>query len=154
MKRTSILSRNTSLFDKPQNYRVGIQPAKGIFVKSKIEYILFTSFKSAELDFEYEKPLHMKKGRVIIHPDFTININGSTFYIEHLGKLDIRTYSQLWQERLDLYKRNKMFSNLITTDDLNGLDKTKIINLIEDLKTQKIINTPKSNFSGHHYQLY
>lgn len=54
MKRTSILSRNTSLFDKPQNYRVGIQPAKGIFVKSKIEYILFTSFKSAELDFEYK----------------------------------------------------------------------------------------------------
>ena len=141
VKRSTTLSRNTSLFDDPLDYQNKIQPAKGVFVKSKIEFILYNIFESEELDIEYEKPLILTDNK-LIHPDFTINIDNLTFYLEHLGRLDIKTYSEKWQERLELYKKNNLYQQLITTDDINGLSKEKIINVIQDIKNKTLKHHP------------
>jgi hypothetical protein len=153
IQRSANLSRNTSLFEDPLDYQNKIQPSKGVFVKSKIEFILFNIFESEGLNFEYERSLSLKENKTI-HPDFTITIDNSTFYLEHLGRLDIKTYSEKWQKRLELYKKNNIYQQLITTDDINGLSKEKIIEVILELKNKTLRDTPFSKFSSHHYQLY
>jgi hypothetical protein len=58
-----------------------------------------------------------------------------------LGILDARDYFNMWQKRKNDYIKNNMSDNLITTDDLNGIEKAKIIEVINDIKNENIQTT-------------
>jgi ATP-dependent exoDNAse (exonuclease V) alpha subunit len=151
-----ILSRMTSVFDPPENYKRIFEPKSGTPVQSKIEYILFKALESSGLDFSYEKELvfNQNGAKIAIHPDFTITSGGRTFYWEHLGELDVRKYSTDWRDRRQLYESNGLLSDLITTDDLNGVREEIVSKIIADIKTKTLQETPQSAYSTHHYILY
>ena len=86
------LTRNASIFDRPLDFKTKLQPAKGIFVKSRIEYIIYDALEESGVNFTYEEELRLLNGSVI-HPDFTIHTSEATYYWEHLGILDTRDYS-------------------------------------------------------------
>lgn len=151
-----LLHRNTSVFDDPQDNRIKLIPdinAKP--VRSRIEYIIYQSLQRSGLDFSYEKELRLKDQTFKIHPDFTIQLkNGRTLYWEHLGMLEVKKYYKDWQNRLDLYKENGLYGNLITTDDLGGINQEKINKIIDDIREEKLFTDKNNKFSSHHYEVY
>lgn len=151
-----VLSRQTSIFEAPEEKRRKYYPQKGAKpVQSKIEWIIFTALRNSGLRFEYEKPLKLKNLSYEIHPDFTVTLpTGETFYWEHLGMLDTRKYYRDWQERKDQYKRHGLLDNVITTDDLEGAKEEKLEEVLDNLRDRKLRRTPKNRFSNHHYELY
>ncbi len=153
-KRSFVLARNTSIFEAPDDYKKIYHPDKDVHVRSKIEYILYTALKSEGLMVEYENELPLKNRIYSIHPDFTIEYNGKTYYWEHLGRLDIENYSEDWSRRKQDYITNGLFENLITTDDLGGVDKEKILDIIHDIKRGNLAGSKDERFSKHHYLLY
>ena len=152
--RSFVLARNTSIFEDPEDRRGIYEPEKGVYVKSKIEYILYTALKSAEASFEYERELPLKGKSYTIHPDFTIEVNGRTYYWEHLGILDIKDYYEDWTKRRQGYIENGYYENLITTDDLEGVSKEKIVKVVQDMLKNDLTVSEDERFSKHHYNLY
>jgi exodeoxyribonuclease V alpha subunit len=152
--RSAVLERNTSLFDKPENSKEIFEPVKGKKVKSKIEYILFKALEASGLKFEYEEPLYFEKGPEKIKPDFTIYVDGKTYYWEHLGEPDLKQYWTDWIARRDWYNVNGKLDNLITTDDLGGVKQEKILALFEAFRKGEFRTTKDSELSQHHYELY
>jgi hypothetical protein len=148
------LTRNASIFDHPIDYKIKLQPAKGVYVKSRIEYIIYDALEASGLDFGYEEELEFKDNGLIIRPDFTIRTQNGTYYWEHLGIIDTRDYFNMWEDRKNHYMNNDLSNYLITTDDLNGIDNSKILEVINDIKTGNIQSTLNSNISNHHYTLY
>ncbi|MDH5686344.1 MAG: ATP-dependent RecD-like DNA helicase [Candidatus Bathyarchaeota archaeon] len=151
---SAILQRNTSIFEAPENAKEIFEPTKGVGVRSKIEYILYKAIEESGLQFEYESPLFLEKGPAKIKPDFTVNINGMTYYWEHLGELDLKEYWTKWVARRDWYKTNGKFDDLITTDDLGGVREQKILEMFEDLRRGELKVTGDDLPSKHHYELY
>jgi len=103
---------------------------------------------------EYERELPLKGKSYTIHPDFTIEVNGGTYYWEHLGILDIRDYYEDWAKRKQDYIENGYYETLITTDDLEGVSKEKIGNIVQDLIKNSLTVSKDERFSKHHYKLY
>ena len=157
--RSALLARNTSLFQDPRDWRRFLEPEPGVFVSSKIEYIIYRSLRSAQeaghLTFGHEIPLDLKQNGTIvrIRPDFTIYVEGRTYYWEHLGMLDCRDYHDDWLRRRQLYRDNGLEDSLITTDDLNGVKQERIEQVIEEIAVGKIVDTAGSRFSLHHVVL-
>jgi ATP-dependent exoDNAse (exonuclease V) alpha subunit len=151
---STVLERNTSIFEPPENAKEIFEPIKGKHVKSKIEYILYKALEASGLKFEYEEPLFLEKGPEKIKPDFTVYANGRTYYWEHLGELDLKQYWSDWMARRDWYKANGKYESLITTDDLGGVKQGKILKVFEDLSKGIPEVTAGSEFSNHHYKLY
>lgn len=157
-ERSAILTRNTSIFDPPEDIKAQLWPDQTVPVKSKIEYILYKYLDEAQrsksLKFKYEWDLHLKNKGITIHPDFTIWVGSKLFYWEHLGILDLERYTKDWIERRDDYEANGFGTNLVTTDDLGGVRDELILGIINDLVRGTPKETPESKFSRHHYQLY
>ncbi len=151
-----LIHRNTAIFTKPQDNRRPLYPDPNKKpVKSRIEYIIYRSLQKSGLNFEYEQLLKLKERHYNIHPDFAIKLkNGRTIYWEHLGMLDTQKYYQDWQRRKKDYADHRLFDNLITTDDLNGINQQKIDSLIEDIRKDQLKATDGNKFSNHHYELY
>jgi hypothetical protein len=152
-KRSDILSRNTSIFELPQDYKKIYHPDKDVHVRSKVEYIIYTALKSEGLNPQYERKLQPKARQYLIHPDFTIECNGKTYYWEHLGRLDTKKYSGDWLRRKQDYIDSGLYENLLTSDDLEGIDNEVVMNIIQDLKSDKLKESSSEKFSKHHYQL-
>lgn len=152
-QRSDILPRLTSIFSLPEDYRRQYEPESGIFVRSKIEYILFKELKARNIDFEYEKVHYFEKGNKNLRPDFTIKIGGKEYFLEHLGMLDRQDYVESWTERRKIYEQNSLSDMLVTTDDLDGIKEGKIDKLVSDLLNQTLDRTEKSTLSLHHYAL-
>lgn len=152
-KRSAILSRNTSIFESPMDYKRVYHPDKDVHVRSKNEYIIYTALKSEGLVPQYEKALQPKERSYLIHPDFTIECNGKTFYWEHLGRLDTKKYSGDWIRRKQDYIDIGLYDNLLTTDDLNGIDNEKVMSIIQDMKSDDLKISKSEKFSKHHYEL-
>jgi hypothetical protein len=157
-KRSAILSRNTSIFMLPEDYKKIYEPEKNVFVKSKIEYIIYKALVKARdlglLNFTYEQELSLSNRNYVIHPDFTIQVGDRTYYWEHLGELDLEDYYGKWQERKGDYSLNGYYENLITTDDLGGVKEEIIEALIKDIVNGTLKTSKPERFSKHHYQLY
>jgi ATP-dependent exoDNAse (exonuclease V) alpha subunit len=153
--RSSLLYRNTSVFSAPVDNKSGYQPRKGVFVKSRIEYIIYKALERSGLKFDYEEKLPLSKREYVIKPDFTIHFDdGARFFWEHLGKLDCRKYSRDWQRRKIDFKDHGLLDLVVTTDDLEGINTEKIDQVIQDLRKRKPVNTRENAFSDHHYRLY
>lgn len=155
-KNTShLIHRNTSVFKVPVNKKEKYSPELGVMVSSKIEFILYTALKKSGLKFKYEEPLQLDKLTYKIHPDFTIYLrNGKKLFWEHLGMLDTRKYYNDWKQRRKDYKEHGLEGDLISTDDLNGVNNDKIAELLEHIKESELKETPGNKFSNHHYELY
>ena len=150
-----LVNRNTSIFSEPADKKAKFVPEFGITVSSKIEFIIYEALKKSGLNFKYEAPLKLKNLTYTIHPDFTIYLkDDKKLYLEHLGMLDTRKYFNDWQERKKNYFEHGLADSLITTDDLNGVNKEKLNNLLENIRESEIKSTPGNKFSNHHYQLY
>jgi len=151
--RSAIDARNTSIFVTPFDKSKRLQPKSGVYVKSKVEYIIFKALEKSGLSFEYEEVLELPHKNYNIKPDFTIKLdNDTTYYWEHLGMLDNPTYYNNWQSRKKDYDQLGLSTQLITTDDLDGIDEDKLLKVIDDLKTNNIVNSA-SKLSSHHYSL-
>jgi len=155
--KSNILKRNTSLFTKPQNTKRIYTPDPGIEVKSKIEYIIYNALKLARdqgiLDFAYEETMKLPDEKYDIHPDFTIWIGDRTYYWEHLGILDMKDYYTKWMQRKETYKKQGLYEQLVTTDDLNGINSNKIQAIIEMLLSGNLKPNLPERFSKYHFTL-
>lgn len=104
--------------------------SNGLIVRTREELIIAELLISLDVPFRYEKALTMKEtvtmsdGTVITHevtkyPDFTIFFaDGTAFYWEHCGRLDLEKYRKTFMEKLALYTENGIFAPahlLITT---------------------------------------
>jgi len=157
-ERSAILSRNTSIFNDPEDIKSKLWPDKNVPVKSKIEYILYKHLYDAQkekrLEFKYEEGLLFKNKELTVHPDFTILVGNKRYFWEHLGKLDVERYSKDWLIRKGDYEKNGFIDTLITTDDLEGVKGERILEVIDDIVNGKLKDTSENKFSKHHYQLY
>jgi exodeoxyribonuclease V alpha subunit len=152
--RSAIDCRNTSIFKNPEDKKAMLQPKKGVFVKSKVEYIIYKALEKSGLSFQYEEPLSLPHRSYNIKPDFTITLSdGSKYYWEHLGMLNDRGYYNKWLQRRKDYEYLGLIDRLITTDDTNGIHEDKLNRIIQDLKERNLVNTNNSKLSLHHYEL-
>lgn len=158
-RRSDIRNRRTSVFSEPSaSFNKIFEPKKGTYVRSKIEYILYNKLKSAGIKFEYEKKLrclaYKQSNYIEIAPDFTVDIGGTEYYLEHLGMLDDDRYKERWKLKRKTYEFNGLADRLITTDDLHGIQDECVDKLLEDIIHQKLVATRSNPYSLHHYKTY
>jgi RecD/TraA family predicted helicase len=91
-------------------------------VRSKSEVIITNLLVTNELSsFKYETLLYAPD-KTFYLPDFTINVNGKTYYWEHVGMLFLPKYKQRWEEKQKWYEKH--FPNqLLTTYESENLTK-------------------------------
>jgi hypothetical protein len=150
---SAILKRNTSIFDAPADNKYLYEPKRGVRVQSKIECLIYQTLDSVDgVSVHYEQPLSLDCIDFAIHPDFTVSVEGKTYYWEHLGMLDTAKYYKDWQERKGWYEQSGLMDSVITTDDSNGYGKNAVLKIIQDIK-QNSLKKSDGRFSLHHYDL-
>jgi hypothetical protein len=158
-ERSVLLERSSSIFAEPFDSRRIFEPEPGKKVQSKIEYLIYRELREArdasKLTFEYEEKLEVPIGgrTVTIKPDFTIRCGARTFYWEHLGMLDRAEYSRDWRERVGGYHAKGLAEYLVTTDDLGGVRRERLGQVIADLVAGRPEGDGGHDFSLHHYSL-
>lgn len=157
-EQSEIARRVTNLFADPLPREVSIgaqqrfleeglihRTERGDLVRSKSEVIIADKLFARGVEYTYEKPLQLPKGRVR-YPDFTItdHARGATFFWEHLGMLDNPGYMERWQRKLNEYLEagikpheaggGPLGTLIITRDDANGgIDSLMITRLIDEV---------------------
>ncbi|GAB1475733.1 hypothetical protein MASR2M70_05650 [Bacillota bacterium] len=95
----------------------------GIKVRSKSELIIATELELSYVPYHYEAALTLEGQNY--YPDFTILSpkNNRIIYWEHFGKPDDPVYARSMNEKLSVYRRNKIvpFYNLIETYEMPGI---------------------------------
>ena len=81
------------------------ETADGNHVRSKSEVIICNLLYRAGIDYRYEEKLYYGDEGRHIEPDFTVRINGKTYFWEHLGMMNQEKYSSDWAEKLKIYQR-------------------------------------------------
>ena len=153
---SALLTRQSSIFDKPEDKRLRYYPRKGEKpVRSKGEYIIHKALQRSGLTFEYEEKLQLANLSFAIHPDFVIRFeDGTRIFWEHLGMLDTRKYFNDWMRRKKDYTEHDLFDFVVTTDDMDGIKDELLDQLIDDIRNKRLKLTTGNKFSDHHYQLY
>jgi exodeoxyribonuclease V alpha subunit len=102
----------------------------GDMVRSKSEVIIANLLHQRAVPFLYEQLLTAGDGTVRL-PDFTVTWAGETWYWEHLGRLDLETYSAKWAEKQAWYER-WFPGRLVTTQEGKTLspDAEAVLNAI------------------------
>lgn len=101
-------------------------------VRSKSEVIITNLLVSNGVEsFDYEKLLYAPD-KTFYLPDFTIHINGKTYFWEHVGMLHLPKYQKRWEAKEKWYQEhfpNQLLvtyeSNELTTEAQNIIDKIK-----------------------------
>ena len=95
----------------------------GIKVRSKSELFIASELELSGVPYRYEAALALE-GRYY-YPDFTILSpkDNQVIYWEHFGKPDDPVYAASINEKLSVYRRNKIipFHNLIETYEMPGI---------------------------------
>ena len=68
--------------------------------------------------------------------------------------LDREDYFKDWKQRVKGYEEKGLKNSLVTTDDLNGVEQDIIQEIMSDIISGSLKQTPKNEFSMHHYELY
>jgi exodeoxyribonuclease V alpha subunit len=162
-KRVFTENRKTSLMQDSPYLHYGLEPEPNVFVQSRVEQIIYMrlmQFRKEEndtnkFDFAYEKYPVVKGKELRIKTDFTIYLKGNTYYWEHLGLITKNYYKKQWLElKLKTYKENGLLDNLITTDELKGINPAKIDDIIENIILDNLGTEDKYNkYSNHHFSL-
>jgi len=155
---SDIARRMTNLFadPSPREVMVGTErrfleeglihhSERGDLLRSKSELVIADKMHARGIDYAYEQPLALGKGRVR-YPDFTItdHARGVNFYWEHLGMLDDPGYRARWERKRAEYlaagikpwqEGGGQEGTLIETRDESGggLDAAKIAKVIDDV---------------------
>jgi ATP-dependent exoDNAse (exonuclease V) alpha subunit len=155
-------SRWTSLMlDKPFRF-YDLEPEPGVFVESRVELLIYHLLmkKRNELgvglfNFDYEKKPVINGDEINIKTDFTLYCNGNIWYWEHLGLLGQRKYNWTWKNlKKNTYQEAGIWDNVITTDETNGINPSKIESLINIIIQGKVEAEDKHNqYSNHHYYI-
>lgn len=129
----SIIEHKNTLYEKNRIHRT----VNNEFVRSKSEVIIADALHDSHIDYTYEKPLLLSDGKTY-YPDFTIEDaeSGITYYWEHCGLLEDKSYSARWKKKKQLYADNGIIEgkNLIVTRDINGaIDSHEIRNIIKKI---------------------
>lgn len=103
---------------------------KGESVRSKSEVIIANALFNANVNYEYEQALIAPNGTKI-SPDFTIELNDVTYYLEHVGMLNNEQYSERWLNKKRIYDEFYK-ENLKLTYESTNLS-TDIASLIKQL---------------------
>lgn len=85
--------------------------------------------------------------------DFKLSIDNDTYYIEHLGRMDKKSYRERWYRKLETYKKLETIDSLITTtesEDKTGLEEN-VRRIIENIRQGKLQKT--EGYSCHHYEI-
>lgn len=84
-----------------------IMTEKGERVRSKTEKIMADYFYGHNIEYKYEKPLHLN-GMGIVHPDFTFfsKESGKEIYWEHDGRMDDPEYARRAVRKIEVYEEN------------------------------------------------
>ncbi|MBD1398834.1 AAA family ATPase [Pontibacter sp. JH31] len=150
--------RKTSLFSLPF-WDFSLEPEKGVFVKSRVEYIIYNVLKQFREDVEgfeffYEKAPLINGQQLKMKTDFTINTpSGHTFYWEHLGLLGSKYYERKWRYKREKYKEAGI-DNLLTTDETRGINEAKVRVIVENMLSNALRTEDKyQTYSSHHYYL-
>lgn len=105
----------------------------GYYVRSKSEVIISNLLYEEHIDHQYEEPLYYGIEGKFILPDFTIHVNGKTYYWEHLGRMDLDGYRSANGSKLQIY--NKYFSGQLLKTYENGALSESVKTIIEYLKS-------------------
>ncbi|MCT6815223.1 MAG: RecQ family ATP-dependent DNA helicase [Lysinibacillus fusiformis] len=103
---------------------------KGDRVRSKSEVIIANTLYTKQVPYEYEQILITPNNKKM-SPDFTLKLNGQTYYLEHVGMLNNEQYSKQWLEKRKLYEEFYKDNLLITYESPNLSN--DILNLISKL---------------------
>lgn len=98
-------------------------------MRSKSEVIVANILLDLGLNPRYEEPLYAKNNELDFRlPDFTISFEGDTYYWEHLGMLTIPSYQDAWNRKIQWYKDNGYWEQVITSEDNpnGGIDSESI----------------------------
>jgi ATP-dependent exoDNAse (exonuclease V) alpha subunit len=153
--------KTTLMLLQPFRYYL-LEPEPGIFVESRIELMIYYSLLNRKksmgqsvFNFEYEVMPVVNNETIPIKTDFTIYYNGKVYYWEHLGRLNDKEYARKWKTvKYPTYQRFGVIDKLITTDELNGIDPSKIDEVIDAIIADNITSTdPFNRYSLHHYSL-
>jgi ATP-dependent exoDNAse (exonuclease V) alpha subunit len=140
---SNLLKINSSLFDfKPlpkewlimnEWYQEGKihESLSSHMVRSKSEVIIANRLFERKVPFKYEYPLFAEADGSFYLPDFTVTINGEDYYIEHLGRLDDKSYKKHWEQKEKWY--HKHFPGRLLTTLENGKLSKDIDSIIDDL---------------------
>jgi len=90
-------------------------------VRSKSEVIIANMLFERNIPFLYEVPLYAPDGTFVL-PDFTLSVQGETWYWEHLGMLDEPRYREHWEKKRAWYERHGFADRLIITTETEGFD--------------------------------
>jgi exodeoxyribonuclease V alpha subunit len=95
---------DSRLLDRRSWYAEGKihQALSGDLVRSKSELVIANLLHERGVPFLYEMQLLAADGTMYL-PDFTISWRGETYYWEHVGRLDLPTYRNHWNEKLAWY---------------------------------------------------
>ena len=95
--------------------------ARGEFVRSKSELNMANYLHFKGVNYIYEMAVQVAKG-VYLYPDFSILVDGTWIYIEHLGMLEDPEYAARWAEKKALYAAAGIIEgvNLICTREYYG----------------------------------
>lgn len=151
---SSVEQRRTLLFGhKSSPYRPYLLTLKNgttIEVRNKIEQIIGRTLDNFCERLEYEPKDFLQEHRVL--PDFKFEIDGITYYLEHLGHMDNRSYRNRWIQKLGIYEKLGIGDNLITTTESDQASDTEqnIFQIVSDVKANSLKVTPGSH-SKHHY---
>lgn len=93
----------------------------GTPMRSKSEVIVYEVLKRLGLDPQYEHRLYAPGSETdYCLPDFTIQHGGRTWYWEHLGMLDRRSYREDWERKRAWYERHGYDGRVLTSRDHSG----------------------------------
>lgn len=157
--RSALAQRNSSVFERPFDSARLFEPESSVKVRSKIEYMIYQTLAVARdaghLTFSYETPLDLPFGDrlVTVHPDFTIQSGGKTFFWEHLGMLDKQDYARDWRNRRRAYIAAGNEASLITTDDLAGVRANELGKVVSGIISGSLGGRGDTPWSQHHYTL-
>lgn len=93
------------------------------FVRSKSEMNIANILQLKNIPFEYEVPKFAPNGSMYL-PDFTIRWQGTEYFWEHVGRLDLPEYKKHWETKLKWYNEHFPGQLLVTYE---GPDQTKQI---------------------------
>lgn len=153
--------RTTLMLDKPYRH-YNLEPEEGIYVQSNIELLIYHMLmkKRDELGednfkFDYEIFPAIDGKELPVKTDFTIYTRDKTWYWEHLGKLGDRRYEWVWQNvKKKSYKEFGIFDDIITTHQLEGINPSKIEEVIQLMIDNEVETEDKNNqYSLHHYSI-
>lgn len=143
LQKSESLHRNTNLFapeiraeDDKSIFpsRLIHRTKTGELVRSKSEVIVANTLTDEGLSFDYEKPLYASDDSKDFRlPDFTVYYQGMVFYWEHLGMLSVENYRKAWDKKIEWFKKNGYWDQVITSEDdyKGGIDSREIVQIIQ-----------------------